>query len=85
MGDSAVNKEFKGQQGALPGFPEAKYVGKKHDRDRWELPDKKFLDWDYRHGELEMFNKTGKKHLGAYDPYTGDQLKEGRPDRKAKP
>jgi hypothetical protein len=48
------------------------------------LPDKKFLQWDSQHGEVEIYDKTGKNHLGDYDPCTGKKLKDGKPGRKAK-
>jgi hypothetical protein len=70
-----VPNEFKGENGKLPGFPDAKWEGRKYDRYRWKLPDGKTLEWDSRHGELEMYKKNGKKHLGSFDPYTGNKLK----------
>lgn len=31
-------------------------------------------EWDFQHGEVEVYNKKGK-HQGAYNPETGEQLK----------
>lgn len=66
----------------LPGFPGAKRVPNKG-RARWINPDGKILEWDSQHGEVEVYNKTGKKHLGAADPNTG-KYKEGKQDDSRK-
>ncbi len=72
----------------LPGFPDAKvakgttpYPG--GIRKRWKTPDKKILEWDYQHGEIELYDKKGK-HLGAYDPNTGNIVKPAKDDRNIK-
>lgn len=72
----------------LPGFPEAVRAQKKTPtsgglRARWELPNKRILEWDKQHGEVEMYTKNGK-HLGAFDPETGKQIKDAKPDRTIK-
>ncbi len=72
----------------LPGFLDAKELNGKTTfpgglRKRWALQDKRILEWDYQHGEVEMYTKKGK-HLGAYDPLTGEKLKEARNDRSIK-
>ncbi|WP_248742778.1 MULTISPECIES: S-type pyocin domain-containing protein [unclassified Pseudomonas] len=42
-------------------------------RKRWtDAKGKKIYEWDSRHGELEMYRSDGT-HLGAFDPYTGEQ------------
>ena len=33
------------------------------------------FEWDSRHGTVEQYDKTGKKHLGEFDPNTGEQVK----------
>lgn len=68
----------------LPAFPDAKKVGKKGSRKRWIDSKGKIYEWDYQHGEVEIFDKTGKKHLGGFDPKTGKKRREGKPERKAK-
>ncbi len=79
-------QEFRGKQGTLPGFDGSKYAGQNNDkRDKWILDDKKFATWDKRHGLVDLFDKTGKKHLGKYDPYTGNKLKDPKPERTSKP
>jgi RHS repeat-associated protein len=66
----------------LPGFPGAERVGRNGGRVRWKLPDGSIGEWDSQHGELEVYDKTGKKHKGAYDPKTGEKKKEGKSGRK---
>ncbi|NLS19065.1 hypothetical protein HGP16_21230 [Rhizobium sp. P40RR-XXII] len=38
----------------------------------------------HTHGALEKYDKTGKKHLGEYDPKTGKQTKPPKPGRSTK-
>ncbi len=67
----------------LPGFPKAgkgKY-NPKSDRKRWILPDGSILEWDYQHGRVEKYDKTGKNHQGEYDPNTGEIVKNPDPER----
>ncbi|WP_425470519.1 colicin E3/pyocin S6 family cytotoxin [Saccharothrix australiensis] len=41
-------------------------------RARWE--DRKFIyEWDSRHGEIEKYDKRGKR-LGSFDHSTGDPI-----------
>ncbi|MFD7611822.1 polymorphic toxin-type HINT domain-containing protein [Streptomyces sp. NPDC059828] len=73
----------------LPGFPDAKYVGKGSPksgggyRARWSLPDGRILEWDSAHGTIEMWTngKKNAKHMGEFDPESGKQLpgNKGRP------
>lgn len=37
------------------------------------------------HGAVDLFNKTGEKHLEKYDPNTGNKLKDPKPERTSKP
>jgi RHS repeat-associated protein len=67
----------------LPGYPDAgkgKY-NPKSGRKRWTLPDGSILEWDYQHGKVEKYDKSGKKHQGEYDPETGEQTKQPDPGR----
>lgn len=70
----------------LPGFPDAVKVKPKTPRTgggglraRWQ-DGKDILEWDYQHGTVERYNKQGK-HLGEFDPNTGDQTKDAVPGR----
>ena len=49
-------------------------------RQRWE--DGRYIyEWDSRHGEVEKYDKRGK-HLGSFDPETGEELKGPVPGRR---
>ena len=70
----------------LPGFPDAERVRPRTPvqgggglRPRWE--DGKYIyEWDSRHGEVEKYDRRGR-HLGSFDPNTGDALKGPVPGR----
>lgn len=74
----------------LPGFPGAVPVKRKTHipgdglRQRWKLPNGNILEWDYRHGTVEMYDSRGK-HRGEFDGYTGQQLKSANPNYKVQP
>ncbi len=68
----------------LPGFPYAKKLDKFKGRRRWVDSKGRIYEWDSQHGEVEVYDKTGKKHLGAFDPNTGEKKKDGAPSRKIK-
>lgn len=42
---------------------------------------KRYYEWDYLHGEIEMYDSKGK-HLGVLDPNTGAVYKPAVPGRK---
>lgn len=70
----------------LPGFPDAERAKPKTPvqgggglRKRWRLPGGCICEWDSQHGEVEKYDKRGK-HLGAFDPNTGDALPGKGPD-----
>lgn len=73
----------------LEHFPAAKRVkpktpvqGGRGMRARWE--DGTYIyEWDSRHGEVEKYNRRGR-HLGSFDPETGEKLKDAIPGRKCK-
>lgn len=64
----------------LPAYPDAKWAKTKNGRKRWVDSQGKIYEWDYQHGEVEVYDKTGKKHLGGFDPKTGKQRSNA--DRK---
>jgi hypothetical protein len=71
----------------LPAFPQAKVVPRKTFvqggggmRKRWK-DDNHIYEWDSRHGRVEKWDKRGKKHLGEFDPDTGNQLKPADPSK----
>lgn len=72
----------------LPAFPDIKPAplktsvrggGKK--RRRWKDPSGKIYEWDSQHGKVELYTKQGK-HIGEYDPETGEQTKPADPARR---
>ncbi|WP_434708109.1 S-type pyocin domain-containing protein [Pseudomonas sp. R1-1] len=64
----------------ITAFPDLKKVKDKNPvqgggglRKRWtDAKGRRIYEWDSRHGELEMYRDDGA-HLGAFDPYTGEQ------------
>jgi len=71
----------------LTAFPDAKRAkqkasvqgggGKRH---RWVDSSGKIYEWDRQHGAVEIYDKRGK-HLGEFDPETGEQTKPAKPGR----
>lgn len=74
----------------IPGFPDAKETKKLTPdgiggyRTRWILDNGYILEWDKQHGELEKYDRRGRRHLGSFDPVTGEQLKPPVPGRTIK-
>ena len=72
----------------LPAFPNAERVRAKTwfaggKRRRWK-DGKYIIEWDYRHGNVELYDLSGR-HLGEYDPNTGEQVKPAVPSRTVEP
>jgi hypothetical protein len=42
----------------------------------------RIYEWDYKKGEVEVYDKTGKNHKGGFDPTTGKQRSKPVPARK---
>jgi hypothetical protein len=71
----------------LSAFPDARRAkqkasvqgggGKRH---RWVDSSGRIYEWDSLHGAVEMYDKRGK-HLGEFDPETGEQTKPPKPGR----
>ena len=68
----------------ITGFPGLREVKGTGGRARWIDEKGKIYEWDRQHGKLEVYDKTGKKHLGEFDPKTGEQTKPGDPGRSIK-
>jgi hypothetical protein len=49
-------------------------------RTRWKDSRGRIYEWDSQHGAVEMYDKQGK-HLGEYNPETGDQTKPAKSGR----
>ena len=52
-------------------------------RDRW-IGDKgrKIYEWDSQHGTVEVYDRSGRNHLGEFNHITGEQTKPADPTRK---
>ncbi|NBI43654.1 hypothetical protein GVX76_09220 [[Haemophilus] felis] len=91
-GDNVIQKYHpKPELEEITGFPDLKPVRAKTPvqgggklRARWKDKDNKIFEWDSQHGELEMYDKRGR-HLGAFDPKTGKQIKDPDPKRRIEP
>jgi len=53
-------------------------------RKRWKDSKGNIYEWDSQHGAVEKYNKRGK-HLGEFDPNTGQQTKPADKSRKVEP
>lgn len=72
----------------LAAFPDATKVNSKSRvqgggslRSRWKDRKGRIYEWDSQHGAVEVYDKQGK-HLGEFDPITGEQTKPADPGRK---
>ena len=73
----------------LPAFPDAKVAKKRTSvkgggslRSRWKDPKGRIYEWDAQHGTVEIYDRSGRNHLGVFDPVTGEQTKPADPTRK---
>jgi RHS repeat-associated protein len=74
----------------LPAFPDAKPTRPKTPvqgggglRRRWKGSDGRIYEWDSQHGRVEIYDKRGR-HVGEFDPNSGEQTKPATPGRKVK-
>ncbi|MFJ2366028.1 colicin E3/pyocin S6 family cytotoxin [Pseudomonas sp. NPDC087697] len=75
----------------LPAFPEAVRAPPKTTirgggglRPRWKEPHSYIYEWDFERGKVEKYTKRGK-HLGEFDPITGERTKDADPKRWIEP
>lgn len=71
----------------LTAFPDATLSPSKssvkgggHKRKRWKDRKGRIYEWDYENGRVELYDKQGK-HLGEFDPDTGERTKDAEPGR----
>ena len=70
---------------ALPGFPDAYKVRAKTPRpgggrrSRWRPADGRIIERDRLHDTVEVYDPTGRRHLGEFDPV--ERQRAGRPGR----
>lgn len=83
------NFQFHPSPKTLPAFPGARSVkGKTPKRNgggvrkRWLDRKGNIYEWDSQHGAIEKYNKSGRRHLGEYDPITGKLTKDADPSRR---
>lgn len=86
-GDHSYHPPPKG----LTAFPDAKIAARKTPikgggglRKRWKTGEGIIFEWDSQHGAVEKYNKRGK-HLGEFDPETGEQTKNADNTREVDP
>lgn len=86
-GDHSYHPPPKG----LTAFPDAQVAPRKTSikgggglRKRWKTRDGTIFEWDSQHGTVEKYNKRGK-HLGEFDPETGEQTKDADKSREVEP
>lgn len=82
-GDHSYHPAPKG----LTAFPDAvlspsksSVKGGGHKRKRWKDRKGRIYEWDYENGRVELYDKQGK-HLGEFDPDTGERTKDAEPGR----
>lgn len=73
----------------LPAFPDAKKAQAKTPvkgggklRNRWKDSEGKIYEWDSQHGTVEVYDRSGRNHLGEFNHITGEQKKPANPTRK---
>lgn len=73
----------------LPAFPDAKTAKKRTPvkggsslRSRWKDSKGRIYEWDSQHGTVEIYDRSGRNHLGEFDSVTGEQTKPADPTRK---
>ncbi|MGF6285115.1 colicin E3/pyocin S6 family cytotoxin [Pseudomonas silensiensis] len=88
---SVSNHKYYPAPKGLTAFPNATRATRKTPikgggglRKRWKTPNGKIFEWDSQHGAVEMYDKRGR-HLGEYDPTTGEQTKPADNTRKVEP
>jgi hypothetical protein len=88
--DRAVGP-FPAPRRELRGFPDAVLDRPKTPRrdggglrKRWRDPDGKIYEWDYQHGRVEVYDRRGR-HLGEFDPDTGERWKDANPSYSVEP
>lgn len=83
LGDQKYHQAPKGLA-AFPGAAKEKskssVQGGGARRKRWKDLKGRIYEWDSQHGAVEIYDKQGK-HLGEFNPETGEQTKPAKPGR----
>ena len=75
----------------LPGFPEAYKTRAKTPRSgggrrsRWKTEDGRIIERDYLHDTVEVYDSSGRRHFGDFDPWDGRQVGASNPTRSVEP
>ena len=88
---SAIGSSYYPPPKGLSAFPDAKITTRKTPlkgggglRKRWKTKDGTIFEWDSQHGAVEKYSKRGK-HLGEFNPETGEQTKNADSTREVEP
>lgn len=71
----------------FPGLIEQKRKTRKRNggglRERWkDAKGRRLFEWDSEKGELEVYRYSDVKHLGSFDPYTGERRGPAKDERR---
>lgn len=71
----------------FPGLIEQKRKTRKRNggglRERWkDAKGRRLFEWDSEQGELEVYRYSDVKHLGSFDPYTGERRGPAKDERR---
>ena len=74
----------------LSAFPGAKRARRKTRfggglRARWKDAEGQIYEWDNKKGTVERYDRTGQRHLGDFDPATGERVSRPTKSRKVEP
>jgi YD repeat-containing protein len=90
-GSLAMGQQYVPPPSDLAAFPDATRVSSKTPvgggrglRRRWKDLDGKIYEWDYQHGRVELYDKRGR-HLGEFDPQTGERTGGADAGRRVEP
>ena len=89
-GTTRIRRSFP-QGDTLPGFPGAhksramtpRSGGGR--RSRWKTDDGTIIERDYLHDTVEVYDASGRRHLGDFDPWDGRQIGQPDPTRSVEP
>lgn len=70
---------------AIPVKPKTSVQGGGGLRPRWKDAKGRIYEWDKRHGTVEVYDKTGRRHRGEFDPLSGERLRPADPRRRVEP
>jgi hypothetical protein len=76
---------------SLPCFPDARKVRAKTRRpgggrrSRWKTEDGRIIERDRLHDTVEVYDPSGRRHLGEFDPWDGREVGPPDPTRSVEP